>query len=320
MQIAILGANGRLAHAVAKAALDNGHSVIAVTRSGKCDGLEGQVEYRKADAMVEAELVDAARGADLIFNGLNPLYTEWNEKVMVMARNVMAAAIATRAVHLFIGNVYNYGKEIPLNANEDTPFRTSTEKAVQRNAMEALFEEKAKTADVKTIILRAGDFYGTARPGTWVDQMIATKFSKGVFTWPGPMEVPHAFAYLPDLAKTFIALAERHQDLPLWSHFNFEGHTLTGTQFKAISEQVLGKPLKRAGVPWIVIRALGFVQPMMREIAKMSYLWFTPHTLDGRKLAHFLGTVPTADPKEAIRQTYLDLGYITPEQANTRIA
>jgi nucleoside-diphosphate-sugar epimerase len=298
MKIAVLGANGRLAHAVAIAALAHGHSVIAV----------------------ETELVDAARGADLIFNGLNPLYTEWNEKVMVMARNVMAAAIATGAVHLFIGNVYNYGKEIPLNANEDTPFRTSTEKAVQRNAMEALFEDKAKTAGVQTIILRAGDFYGTARPGTWVDLMIATKFSKGVFTWPGPMKVPHAFAYLPDLAATLVALAERHQDLPLWSRFNFEGHTLTGTQFKAISEQVLGRPLKRAGVPWIIIRALGFVQPMMREIAKMSYLWFTPHALDGRKLAHFLGTVPTTDPKEAIRQTYLDHGYITPEQANTRIA
>ena len=122
MKIAVLGANGRLAHAVAKAFLAHGHEVVAVTRSGRCDGLSGRVEYRAADAMDRAQVIAATMGVDMIFNGLNPPYDKWEGSVLPMARNVMAAAKENRAVHLFIGNVYNYGKEIGLNVDDDAPF------------------------------------------------------------------------------------------------------------------------------------------------------------------------------------------------------
>ena len=306
MKIAVLGANGRVANAVAKAALSRGHSVIAVTRSGKCDGLTGDVEFRKADALVEAELVKAAAGADVLFNGLNPIYSDWTDKVMILAKNVMAAAKANNATHLFIGNVYNYGKEITVGADENTPFHGTTEKGQQRMDMETLFEREAKTSGIKTIILRAGDFYGTDKGGTWFDQMITTKLRKGVFTWPGKTNIPHAFAYIPDLADTFIALAERHVELGTWSTFNFAGHTLTGEQVKAICEKIVGRPLKSASAPWMIIRVIGIFQPIMSELAKMSYLWFTPHSLSGRKLEAFLGSVQSTPPADAIRQTLLD--------------
>ncbi|MEN9895527.1 MAG: hypothetical protein RIR97_1379 [Pseudomonadota bacterium] len=308
MKIAVLGANGRLAHAVALAALARGHEVIAVTRSGTCDGLEGQVEFRKADALVEGDLIAATAGADVIFNGLNPVYTDWTDKVMVLARNVVAAAVATGAVHLFIGNVYNFGKEISVNMTEDMPFHATTEKGQQRMEMEALFKTAASQSSVKTIVLRAGDFYGTAKGGNWFDQMIAAKLRKGKFTWPGPGHLPHAFAYLPDLAEAFIDLAERSAELGSWTVFHFEGHTLTGDQVKALSEKILGRRLSSGSVPWFIIRMIGWVQPMMRELAKMSYLWFTPHSLSGTKLQTFLGTVRTTPSEIALRQAYRDAG------------
>ena len=306
MKIAVLGANGRLAHAVAQAALAHGHSVIAVTRSGKCEGLVGDVEFRKADALVEVELIKASAGAEIIFNGLNPIYSDWTDKVMVLANNVLAAAKANNAVHLFIGNVYNYGNEISVGANEDTPFYGSTEKGQQRIEMEALFEKEAKLSGMKTIILRAGDFYGTAKGGNWFDQMIASKLRKGAFTWPGTSNIPHAFAYLPDLADAFIALAERSSELGPWTTFNFEGHTLTGDQTKSIIETIIGKKLKSTAAPWMIIRAIGIFQPIMRELAKMSYLWFTPHSLSGKKLEQFLGHVKSTSPEAALRQTLMD--------------
>jgi len=306
MKIAVLGANGRLAHAVAQAALAHGHSVIAVTRSGKCEGLTGNVEFRKADALIEKELVRASTGADVIFNGLNPIYSDWTDKVMVLAKNVVAATKATNAVHLFIGNVYNYGKEISVGADESTPFRGTTEKGQQRIEMEALFEKEAKLSGMKTIVLRAGDFFGTAKGGNWFDQMIASKLRKGSFTWPGTNNIPHAFAYLPDLADAFIALAERSSELGTWSTFNFEGHTLTGDQTKAIIEKIIGKKLKSAAAPWMIIRVIGIFQPIMRELAKMSYLWFTPHSLSGKKLEQFLGKVKSTSPEDALRQTLID--------------
>ncbi|MCD2174733.1 NAD-dependent epimerase/dehydratase family protein [Rhizobium sp. C4] len=314
MKIAVLGANGRLAHAVAKAFLAHGHEVVAVTRSGRCDGLSGRVEYRAADAMDRAQVIAATMGVDMIFNGLNPPYDKWEGVVLPMAGNVMAAAKQNGAVHLFIGNVYNYGKEIGLAASEDTPFSATTDKARTRIDMEALFRQSTAEG-VKTIILRAGDFYGTDKVGTWLDLMIATKIAKGSFSWPGPYDLPHAFAYLPDLADAFVRLAERADELPMFSQFNFEGHTLTGEDFVRAAERAAGKKLARKRVSWALLNVVGLFSPVVREVVKMNYLWFTPHSLSGRKLEAFLGKVESTPADEAIAQSLADHGFVAPPMA-----
>lgn len=320
MKIAVLGANGRVAHTVAKAFLEAGHSVIAVTRTGKCEGLTGNVEFRAADAMKEDDLIAATRGAEIVFNGINPPYDKWDELCMPMAKNALAAIKANNAINLFIGNVYNYGKEIPVNASEDTPFNATTQKAEIRIEMEALFRRAAVEDGVKTIILRAGDFYGTDKPGTWFDLFIAKSLNKGIFYWPGKWDIPHAFAYLPDLGKAFVSLAERSEELPVFSQFNFEGHTLTGEQVARIAEEITGGSLKRKPVPWMVFRIVGAFYPLLREVVKMSYLWFTPHSLDGTKLRTLLGEVEITPPEEAIKQAFVDQGLWNEAPADNKLA
>jgi nucleoside-diphosphate-sugar epimerase len=306
MKVAILGANGRIAHAVAKAFLARGHEIVAVTRSGRCDGLAGRVENRAADAMNEADLIAATQGVDVIFNGLNPPYDKWQKFALPLARNVIAAARANGAMHLFIGNIYNYGKEIPPLVSQDTPFHGSTEKARIRIEMERLFEDAAQDYGVKTIILRAGDFYGTDKKGSWFDLFIAKKVSEGIFTWPGPMNLPHAFAYLPDLADSFVSLAEQSTALLAFSSFNFNGHDLSGDQFRDILQKITGQRLRHKSVPWLAFKLLGSVHPLVREVVKMNYLWFTPHRLDATKLEAFLGEVKITPAEMAIRQALYD--------------
>ncbi len=308
MKIAILGANGRLAHATAKAFLAAGHGVIAITRNGKCEGLTGDVELRAADVMKEPDVIAATEGADAIFNGVNPTYEKWEALCMPMARNVAAALKVHKAVHLFIGNVYNYGKEIPVNTNEATPRHRSTEKAIIREDMEALFREISQSHGIQTIILRAGDFYGTDKPGTWLDLVIGKDLKKGKVTWPGRTDIPHAFAYLPDLARAFVSLYERRESLPTVSEFHFAGHTLSGDEFMSILDKVTGKSLKRGKLNWSLIKMTGLVYPLMREVAKMNYLWFTPHSLDGSKLEAFLGGVHNTPVEEALAQAIYDQG------------
>lgn len=314
--IAVLGAKGRLSHAVALAFRDARWRVIAVTRDGKSvAGLEG-IEMRDADALDADVLIAATRGADVIFNGLNPPYPDWAAKAMPMARNVMAAAKAHGAMHLFPGNVYNFGREIPPLADETTPFHPSTRKGAIRIGMENLFAEEARTNGVRTILLRAGDFYGTAGTGSWFDLVIVSKLAKGVFTWPGAMDAPHAWAYLPDLARAFAALAEKRAGLQAFDSFTFAGHTMTGAELMAHTEAAMGRKLKRAGMPWIVIRAGGLFVPMWREIAEMSYLWSTPHALSGAKLERTAGRLPSTPPAEAVRQAIADLGLPVPARAS----
>ena len=306
-KIVILGAAGRVGDAAARAFLQAGWAVAGVARNTKAGALAPGVVPVRADVFDLAALIDACEGADVILNAVNPKYTEWNEKVLPMAENVISAAEAVGATHMLPGNVYNFGYAIGPGMREDAPEVASTPKAGVRIAMEALFRERAERNGVRTIVLRAGDFYGGVRPESWLDLIILAKLRKDVFTWGGPMDVAHAFAYLPDLARAFVALAERRDSFGAFERFHFAGHTLTGAQMKAATEATVGRRLTARGVPWPLLRIAGLVMPMMHEVAAMSYLWRTPHSLDGRRLDETVGPLVVTPPVEAIGQAIDDL-------------
>ncbi|TIW02024.1 MAG: NAD-dependent epimerase/dehydratase family protein, partial [Mesorhizobium sp.] len=133
-KIAILGANGRLSRVVGKAFINAGFDVRAVTRTGKVPAeLKGATTVA-GDALDRQSLIRATQGVDIVFNGLNPIYTDWG-KCMPMAENVMAACRANNALHLFPGTVYNYGSPMPQVITEATPFHPTTERGRIRCAM-----------------------------------------------------------------------------------------------------------------------------------------------------------------------------------------
>lgn len=264
--IAILGARGRVSHAVACAFLARNWRVIAVTRDGK---------------------------------------------VPVLTANVIAAAKATGALHLLAGNVYNYGRSIPAIADETTPMPGETGKGMIRNTMERAFEEAARDG-VKTTIVRAGDFYGGDGRGSWFDLTITAKLDKGVFTWPGAMDIDHAWAYLPDLAQAFVKIAEMGGDERGFATYTFAGHTLNGAQMQQLIEKALGgKSLKRSSIPWLLLSVGGLVVPMWREIAELSYLWFKPHRLSGKRLEAAIGQLEETPPEAAVAEALAELGFGT---------
>lgn len=307
-KICVLGANGHLANIVAKEFFQAGFKVIAITRNGDAKGLPKEIEPKKADAMDENQLITACEGADFIFNGLNPPYTEWSAKCLPLAKNVISAAKANQAVHLFPGNVYNYGTKIPALIDEKTAQFADTKKGRIRIEMEDFFEQESKSKQgVKTIILRMGDFYGGTIKGQWFDLQIASKLKKATFIYPAPLDKPHAWAYLPDVAKTFVALSQHEKELENFSSFNFSGHTLNGNQLKQYFEEAIGKKLKATSVPWGIIKFGGMFLPMWREISEMSYLWQRPHQLDGAKLQNLIGNISISEPELAIKQALIDL-------------
>lgn len=307
--IVILGAAGRIGDAAARAFVAAGWRVRGVGRDARLNEMAPGVEPVSADASDRKELITACAGADVILNALNPRnYDEWEEVVLPMARNVAAAAKASGATVLLPGNVYNFGHAIDINMIEDAPFDASTQKARVRIELEALFEELANKEGVQTLILRAGDFYGGLRPGSWLDLMILSKLKKNVFTWPGPANLPHAFAYLPDLGRAFVKLSERRGELSKFERLHFAGHTLTGDEMHRLTERAVGRKLKRGSVPWVLIRAIGIVKPLYREVGIMSYLWRTAHSLDGTRFERLIGPFEATPPDEAIRQAITDLG------------
>ena len=79
----------------------------------------------------------------------------------------------------------------------------------------------------------------------------------------------------------------------------------------------MGKKLKRAGIPWIMMKIGGLVVPMLREVVEMSYLWHTAHSLDGGKLSNLMGNEYMTPAPQAVHQALADLDIISHLGAKT---
>lgn len=302
--ITILGAAGRMGEACAEVFIKAGWHVKGVARGAKLATLLPGVEPVEADAMDQASLIEACRGSDVILHSLNPSYDKWEATVMPFARNVLAAAKESGATVMIPGNVYNYGTSIGTDMREDQPFAADTPKGRIRVEVEKLFADAANDG-VRSIVLRGGDFFGGKRLETWLDLMILKDLKKGKFVWPGPNDLPHAFAYLPDFAEAFVRVAEKREAILAHAALNFEGHTLTGHQMQQAVEEITGKSLKVGKVPWFLLRLIGVFNPVLKAVVEMSYLWRVPHSLDGHKLSKLI-EVPSTPINEALRQTIID--------------
>jgi nucleoside-diphosphate-sugar epimerase len=263
-------------------------------------------------------LARAAEGASVVVHAVNPPYTQWAQQVLPLARAGMDLAGRLGARLLLPGNVYNFGAAMPQRLVEDTPQRAATRKGALRIALEAELERRCAAGRLSATVIRAGDFYGGGA-GSWLDLAIVKSLRAGKLVYPGPTDVAHAWAYLPDLARAFVAVAQRApQAAARFERFHFAGQTLTGAELLAGLERAaasLGVSPPRGwthgSMPWGVIRVGGLVVPMWRELAEMAYLWQVPHALDGAALERAVGPLPATPLAQSLRAALLALGFGT---------
>ena len=313
--VLILGANGRLGCAAAQAFHGAGWRVLAQVRREPSPDLPAGATLVRTALFDTDALSAAAAGASVLVHAVNPLYTRWDAEALPALRATLDVAERLGAHLMLPGNVYNFGEGMPALLSEDTPQRPSTRKGEIRVQMETLMAQRAARGGFTASVLRAGDFFG-AGTGNWFDQTILKSLDAGKLVYPGPLDVPHAWAYLPDLARAFVRIAEQPHEQAFQS-WHFEGHTITGAELLAAIEAAaheLGiappQGFRHEGLPWGVISAIGLVMPKWRELARMSYLWRVAHALDGRRLAALSGAAQHRTPLPmAVRESLLRLGW-----------
>src|SRR4029079_6641239 len=128
-------------------------------------------------------------------------------------------------------------------------------------------------------------------------------------TYPGPLDVAHAWAYLPDFTATLVQLAEQRQQFGPLETFGFPGHAPTGSQFLAGIEAVTKATFNVRPMGWWMLKTFGQMLALGRELSELEYLWKVPHQISGAKLASAIGNIPHTPLNEAIAQSLRDLGY-----------
>ena len=252
--------------------------------------------------MVAADVLAAAQGVQVIFHGANPPgYANWARLVPPMLESVIAAARATGASIAFPGNVYNYGPDAWPELSETSPQHPKTRKGAIRVQLEARLAAVAAEG-VRSLVVRAGDFFGPVSDTSWLTEGWVKKGKPiRAISLPGPSEVAHDWAYLPDFAESFVRLIEREAELPAFALFHHRGHVLTGAEMARALERVAGRKLPRHSLPWFAMAAVSPFVEMLREMREMRYLWENDVLLDNAKLTAFLGEEPHTPLDQALR-------------------
>jgi len=313
----IIGATGSFGAHAAQALLKHGWTIRALTRNpeaaAKTAGARTPIDWVKGDAMNTADVVAAAQGVQLIVHAANPpRYRNWKGTVLPMLDNAIAAAKASGARLMLPTSVYNYAPDMGPAIGEDAPELPATRKGVIRVECERRARQASKNG-VKVLILRAGDFFGPAAPNSGLSWIVTHKAGRmtGVYR-PGPADVGHAFAYLPDLAETLAGLMDAEDRLGVFERFHFRGHfERTGAMGEAI-RRVSGQPrLPINAFPWFVVRAASPFNETFRELWEMRYLWRRPIGLANDKLVAFLGEEPHTAFDVALRASLADMGLLS---------
>jgi nucleoside-diphosphate-sugar epimerase len=323
--VIVLGARGRFGLACARAFADAGWRVLAHTRPGaqvpEEDMCDPRIKWVHADLFDASALAKLAGEAAIVVHGLNPAYTNdaWRKEVLHMTGASIDLCRALGATLMVPGNIYNFGANMPRVLREDTPQSAKTVKGQIRIAMEMQIQRSG----IRSIVIRAGDFFGSGK-GTWFDQALVKDLAKGKFTYPGERDVATAWAYLPDLAKTFVALAQKRDQMGIFEIFHFAGHTITGQQWLDVLEPMVHQQgwtpvsghLKFAGMPWALIRLGALFLPTWAALMEMRYLWTTPHALANDKLVALIGPEPHTKLSLAAQSALEDLGLIQPARVS----
>jgi nucleoside-diphosphate-sugar epimerase len=316
--VLILGARGRFGLAAARAFADAGWCVLGQMRQGAKSpaGAPARMEWLSFDLAETQALALAAKGAQVVVHALNPAYTNqaWSEQVLPMTEASLALCRALDATLMVPGNIYNFGKDMPAQLREDTPQQPHTVKGRIRVAM----EDAILNSDVRSIVIRAGDFFGSGT-GSWFDQAMTGKLKKGILTYPGQRDVPTAWAYLPDLARTFVAVAEKRHVLGRFEVLHFSGYRLSAVDWLTALQPIAqragwvkpGRQLVFQRLPWSVIQIGALFLSQWASLVEMKYLWSSPHALANEKLQALIGPEPHTPLGHAVQATLADLGILT---------
>ena len=315
----VIGATGSFGGHAVSALIKHGWRIRALARDPAAAALKAgplmPIEWVEGDGLNAEDVTRAARGVAAIVHAANPpKYHNWPGLVLPMLEATIAAAVCEKARIIFPASVYNFSPDAGPRIAEDARQAPATRKGAIRVEAEARLKA-ASEAGARVLVLRAGDFFGPAAPNgalTWLVNGRAGRV-RSVYA-PGPVDVGHAFAYLPDLAETMARLMDREEDLADHEVFHFAGHWLArGDELAKAVRRAAGDPkIPMRPFPYPLIIALSPFVEMFRELLEMRYLWRKPIGLDDAKLRAFLGEVPATRLDAAVRETLADRGLLNP--------
>jgi nucleoside-diphosphate-sugar epimerase len=129
--------------------------------------------------------------------------------------------------------------------------------------------------------------------------MLVVAATMVAMAWPasGPIssatpDLPHTYSYVPDIAAGLATLGTDSRAMGQVWHLPGP-QTVTTRAFLDVMAGQVGHPVAIRSVPKLALHALGLVNPMLRELAEVSYQFEQPFVLDTSKYESVFGAAGT---------------------------
>jgi len=305
----ILGITGTFGGQVAAALQGRGYALRALLRDpARLPARFAGVQVIQGDVTDKAALQRAAEGVEVMVYGVNPPKYQWRGRALPWLENAAVVAEQQRLTVLFPGNVYVFDPDQGPDFNEAAAMHPVTTKGRIRLAMEQRLQQAAGNG-ARVIIVRAGDFIAPGAESAWLQVLLKQGRDGYTLLAPGPRELPHTWAYLPDLAHAAVQLLQRCEDLPAFNVFHFRGHRVSLVEIAEAVRQASGRPVKLRAFPWWALRLAAPFSEMFRGLLEMRYLWRRQVNMEGGKLEAALAGGMVHTP---LSRALLEAGLVQP--------
>ncbi|UQI45249.1 NAD-dependent epimerase/dehydratase family protein [Streptomyces sp. HU2014] len=279
MSLCVVVGFGPAGAATARLLAGRGHTVRVVTRSGRSP--EPGIEHVATDAADGERLTEAARGAAAIYSCAAPPYHRWASDWPPLASSLCAAAEATGAVLVMLGNLYGYG---PVDGpmTEELPLAATGAKGRVRAAVWERARSLHEQGRVRAVEVRASDFFGPGvTDGGHLAGRVVPRVLRGrpVATLGDP-DAPHSWSYLPDVAR---ALAEVAGEERAWGrawHVPTEPPLSVRRMVGRLADRAHTGPVAVRGTPPAVLGVASLFSPLLRELKEIRYQFDRPFVMD----------------------------------------
>jgi nucleoside-diphosphate-sugar epimerase len=291
----VIFGTGAIGLATLDALRRRGETARVVNRSGRAEVPE-EVEVVGGDASDPAFTAAVCVGARVVYQTLNPPYHEWTARFPALQAAVLAAARATDARLVSMENVYMYGRPNGHPLTEASAYTAHTRKGKLRGRMARDLIAAHQSGQVQVAIGRASDYFGPrgGAQSNLGDRVMPAALADRTASVLGDPDQPHTYTYIPDIGEALAVLGE-HPDAPgqVW-HLPNDPDTHTTRQLVDIAYQQAGqRRTKVRGTSTWLLRVLGLVNPLMRELVEMQYEYEAPFIVDSSKITNGLGMRPT---------------------------
>ncbi|PEY34069.1 short chain dehydrogenase [Bacillus cereus] len=302
----VLGASGSMGYAITKDLCSRGIDVVAFSRDrGKLEDLfcgEERIQIVAGDVFKQENIVEAARGVDVIFHAVNIPYTDWELKQPKLLKNILETTKYHGAKLAMVDNIYAYGRQGGEKVTEETIKKPHTKKGKIRLQLDLM----AKQAGVPVLTAHFPDFYGPNAESTLVHHTLQGVLANKISSFVGDKKLAREYIFTPDGAKAIVELALR--DEAYGQNWNIPGSgVITGEEMIEHIRELTGYTKPIMTVKKRMIGMLGLFDKQMKEFLEMLYLTEEPVVLSGEKYESYIGEVPKTSYREGLKETILFL-------------